>query len=483
MTYMTYKEKKSESKAFLVIFAQFVNLLVAVLFTMLDSSQLKALSFYSLFSTIAVMLFLIYVVKRTFTITTMFMLFLAMFHLGQAWLYAFGGKVDTSIAYDNFTLYPRDELYHILLFSLIAYNLIAFFLLCNFSRKDNHSDLSDENINKKMSYDRQKVLTFGILFFLVLLVPVMIYDYLLVSISATYSHLGIYEFSEELSVWAAANSYFPLAIIMIMLGCDPKKKGWKWIYYYAIIRCLLLMLLTGKRGSFVIPLILYIFCKHFFIQKYKRRHFVLGAAGVVLFLALISFVAYGRGDYSNLNFIDFILEKNILVQTLSEFGSTFTTTILSYRYILSYGFLSGKSYLGALSVFLPFSEYFASGMQKYYSIARLLNQYSPSGGGLGGSLFGEMYINFGYYALFLTPLLAWMVSKIEKIIQNQKKYSLFSICCSVYISYGFWMWVRGNLVDVVFITKRVLYVWIIYCIYILIFKRKTINETETINRL
>lgn len=164
MTYMTYKEKKSESKAFLVIFAQFVNLLVAVLFTMLDSSQLKALSFYSLFSTIAVMLFLIYVVKRTFTITTMFMLFLAMFHLGQAWLYAFGGKVDTSIAYDNFTLYPRDELYHILLFSLIAYNLIAFFLLCNFRRKDNHSDLSDENINKKMSYDRQKMLTFGILF-------------------------------------------------------------------------------------------------------------------------------------------------------------------------------------------------------------------------------------------------------------------------------------------------------------------------------
>lgn len=92
-------------------------------------------------------------------------------------------------------------------------------------------------------------------------------------------------------------------------GLRSKEKRVKWIYYYAIIRCLLLMLLTGKRGSFVIPLILYIFCKHFFIQKYKRRHFVLGAAGIVLFLALISFVAYGRGDYSNLNFIDFILEK------------------------------------------------------------------------------------------------------------------------------------------------------------------------------
>jgi oligosaccharide repeat unit polymerase len=481
MTYMTYKEKKSDSKASLIIFAQFVNLLVAVLFTMLDSNQLKALSFYSLFSTIAIMLFLIYIVKKTFTITTMFMLFLALFHFGQAWLYAFGGKVDTNIAYDNFSLYSQEEIHNILLFGLITYNLIAFFMIC-YLRKNSVLP-TDDNKKSKFDYDRKIVFTFGILFLLVLIVPVMIYDYLLISISTAYGHFGLYEYSDQLSVWAAANSYFPFAILMVMLGSDPSKKNWKLIYYYAIVRCILLMLLTGKRGSFVIPLILYIYCKHNFIDKYKRRHLVIGAAGLFLMLTLISFVAYGRGDYSNMNFTDFILEKNIIVQILSEFGSTFTTTILAYRYALSKGLLNGKSYLGALSVFLPFSDMLTPGLKSYMSVSALLNPNSPSGGALGGSLLGEMYINFGYFALCLTPLIAWMVGIVEKTLQNSSKYSLFSICCSVYISYGFWIWVRGNLVDVVFITKRVLYVWILYCIYILIIKRKTVNETETINRL
>lgn len=472
---------KIDRRAFFSILAQLYILLINVGFTMYGSDQLTKLSIFSFFNTIAVMVFLFIVGGKVFSVYTMFMLFLAVFHFGQAWLFGFGGVVDTNISYDIFSLYPESELYHILLFSLLAYNLIAFFLLCSLCKKDGQQVLQEKQSVEEMEYDRQNVLKFGKLFFTILLIPVSIYDYLIVTISAVYGHLGLYENSAKLSTWAAANSYFPLAIIIVLLASDPKKNGWKWMHYYAIIRCLLLMLLTGKRGSFVIPLIIYFYCRHTFIQKYKKKHIVWIALGTILLLTGLSFIAYGRGDYSSLNFTEFLFGKNIITQTLSEFGSTFTTTILSYRYTLAHGFLNGKSYLGALSVFLPFSDYIASNLKEYFSIATILNPYSPSGGALGGSLFGELYINFGYYALLLSPLIAWAVGKIEKVIQNRSKYKLFYICCSIYITYGFWIWVRGNFVDVVFVSKRILYVWILYNVYILVFRRKSVNEAKNIN--
>lgn len=465
-------------KRFLRIrFGKFIAITVIlfqVLFLLLGSNfiSLRFLSVLSLINTLIVMAFVFKIGKRIFSVSSMFMLFLAVFHFGQAWLYAFGGEVDKTISYDVFSLYQEQAIYSILMFSLVSYNLIAVFWIL-FSKND--KDMGEslyETPNEREIFDRKSIFNFGIIFFFVLLIPVIIYDYLSITITAQFGHIGLYENSGILSTWAAANSYFPLAIIMVLLGCEPQKNGWKWMYYYAIGRCLLLMILTGKRGSFVIPLLLYIFCKHHFIKKYKRKHIVWIAIAGVFLLSMISFISYGRGDYSNMNFFEFMREKNIIVQTLSEFGSSFTTTILSYNYSLSNGFLEGKSYLGALSVFLPLSDLFFADIKEYMSVSNMLNPYSPSGGALGGSLFAEMYINFGYYALLLSPLYAWVVSKAENIINNANKHSLFAVCSSIYISYGFWIYVRGNLVDVVFIAKRILYVLILYLVFKELFGRK-----------
>ena len=449
-------------------------ILFQLLFLLLDSNfiSLRFLSVLSLINTLVVMAFVFKIGKRFFSISSMFMLFLAVFHFGQAWLYAFGVEVDKKVSYDIFSLYHERAIYSILLFSLISYNLIALFWIL-FSKNDTVvGETLYETPKERRIFDRKLILNFGIIFFFVLLIPVFIYDYLSITITIQFGHSGLYENAGRLSTWAAANSYFPLAIIMIMLGCDPKKNGWKWIYYYAIGRCLLLMILTGKRGSFVIPLLLYLFCKHHFIKKYKRKHIIWIVIAVVFLLSMIAFISYGRGNYSNMNFFEFMREKNIIVQILSELGSTFTTTVLSYNYSHTYGFLEGKSYLGALSVFFPLSDTFFSGIKEYVSVSDLLNPYSPSGGALGGSLFGEMYINFGYYALLLSPLYALVVCKTENVINNADKHSLFAVCSSIYISYGFWIYVRGNLVDVVFIVKRTLYVLILFLIFKELFGRR-----------
>lgn len=475
-------------KNFLTIKAEKIVFIAIILFVILflllgnGSISLEFLSVFSLINTIVVMAIIFKTGKRIFSIFSMFMLFLSVFHFGQAWLYSFGGEVDKTISYDIFALYSDLAIYNILMFSLLSYNLIALFWIIFFKEKSS-SDLEiGYSYYENKAPERKLIFKFGIVFFCIFLVPVLIYDYLSITITAQFGHDGLYDNAGALSTWAAANSYFPLAIIMVLLGCDPKKNGWKWMYYYAIGRCLLLMILTGKRGSFIIPLLLYVFCKHHFIKKYKRRHIIGITIAGFFILSMISFISYGRGDYNNMNFLEFIREKNIVVQILSELGSSLTTTILSYNYTLSQGFLEGKSYLGALSVFFPMSDMFFSGIKDYMSVSALLNPYSPSSGALGGSLFGEMYINFGYYALLLSPLYAWAVSKIENIITNPNRYSLFAVCSSIYISYGFWIYVRGNLVDVVFIAKRTLYVFIVFWIYKNFFvKRSTANEKKSVN--
>lgn len=461
-------------------------ILFQMLFLSLGSNfiSLRFLSVFSLINTMVVMAFVFKIGKRIFSVSSMFMLFLAVFHFGQAWLYAFGGEVDKTISYDVFSLYQEQAIYSILMFSLVSYNLIALFWIL-FSKNDMGSgEAIQDSPNERVVFDRKIIFNFGIIFFFVLLIPVIIYDYLSITITAQFGHIGLYENSGALSSWAAANSYFPLAIIMVLLGCDLKKNGWKWMYYYAIGRCLLLMILTGKRGAFVIPLLLYVFCKHHFVKKYKRKHIIWIASAGVFLLSMISFISYGRGDYSNMDFFEFMREKNIIVQILSELGGSFTTTVLSYNYSLSNGFLEGKSYLGALSVFLPMSDVIAPELKAYFSLETILNPYSPSGGALGGSLFGEMYINFGYYALLLSPLYALLLSKIENVINNADKHSLFAVCSSVYISYGFWIYVRGNLVDVVFIAKRTLYVLILYLIFKEIFgQRRVSHEKKAFDRI
>lgn len=217
-------------KRFLRIrFGKFIAITVIlfqVLFLLLGSNfiSLRFLSVLSLINTLIVMAFVFKIGKRIFSVSSMFMLFLAVFHFGQAWLYAFGGEVDKTISYDVFSLYQEQAIYSILMFSLVSYNLIAVFWIL-FSKND--KDMGEslyETPNEREIFDRKSIFNFGIIFFFVLLIPVIIYDYLSITITAQFGHIGLYENSGILSTWAAANSYFPLAIIMVLLGCEPQKK-------------------------------------------------------------------------------------------------------------------------------------------------------------------------------------------------------------------------------------------------------------------
>ncbi|MHC1714450.1 MAG: O-antigen polysaccharide polymerase Wzy [Acidaminococcaceae bacterium] len=446
-------------------------LMLSVFFAISNEWPLEFLCALTLVSSVSLLVMLSIIEEQFFTISILFMMFLSVFHFGQAWIYLFGAEVDTKISYDIFSLYSYQQIYEIMSFCLVAYNLLGIFLIAFFDKMANYQ--TPKNLPEMFSEaQRIKLYRFACVFFFVLVMPVAIYDYMSITITMASGHIGLYEQSDALATWAAANSYLPFVIIMLLLGSDKKSDTWKWIYAYAIGRCLLLMILTGKRGSLIIPLLIYVYCKHKFIKPIKKSNAIWVVICGVVLLSLISFIAYTRGDYSNENFFEFILKKNIIVQILSELGGTFTTTVLAFRYTENEMVLNGKSYLGALSVSVPLSDYFFPEIKQYYSLETILNQYSPSGGALGGSLFGELFINFKWASLLIVPIISLAVAKIEKSI-NRFESSLFTKCASVYFAYGLWIFVRGNLVDIVFIAKRILYVFIIYYLFSLIFNKSS----------
>lgn len=419
---------------------------------------LSQLTLFSLVNTIITLVILVITPKKICIVSWFFMLFLAVFHFGQAWLYYFGISVDTNISYDIFEIYHYDDIYNTMLFCLVTFNLLALFMLLFSKRQyaDNQQVERDWDLS-----ERQRILRFGVVILVILIPFVIMYDYTVISLTRSGGHKALYLYSSDYAFYSSMNAYLPLAIIMIIAGSNPKGKWWQIVLFLAISRYLFLMFSTGKRGSLVIPILLYLLCRHIFIKRYQLRQIGYFLVGGFIFISIIAFIAYSRGNNAD-SLLEFVSEKNIIVQILSEMGSTFVTTILAYQQTMVDGFWHGISYLGSLATFLPFSNILASTAKEYQVVGKILNPYSPSGGALGGSFFAELYINFGWWSVCLAPLFAWVLSIIDRILNSTKTHSLILSCCCLYTSYGFWLYSRGDFLDVVLSVKRVLYVLIVY---------------------
>jgi hypothetical protein len=242
------------------------------------------------------------------------------------------------------------------------------------------------------------------------------------------------------------------------------------------------MVLVGNRGPLLISIIIYIYVKHKFVEQYSRRHaFIIIAFGAFM-VSLLPFISYIRSGSNNIGYFDYLVSENPVIDILSELGSTLVTPILARFYTFTNGFLVGKSFIGSLTTFSPFSDVLFSSIRKYISVSSLLNQYLPINSSLGGSFFAEMYINFGWYSLILIAFFGYIVSKVSMNLENfrNKSKPLF-LSVNAYFCIGLLLYTRGNFIDVVFNAKRIIYVLILYYSIFFLLKlnrKKEIRQVE-----
>lgn len=452
---------KSSPMPVFVVFTQAVLTLISLFLTLTFELSFRGLCLFVIFD-IALCLFLICLKqRRIFTVFFCFMSFLALFHFGQLVLSLFHGQVDTSISYDLVAIYGESRVASVTAFCLLGYNLIALFGLLALRPTESAPGAAPPTGTEEAL---STVYSFGKILFIVLILPITLYDIRMCLAAAQMGYAAKYEANS--SLLSALDLYFPAAILCMMVGSKSRGATCRGLFLYVLIRSLILLLLVGNRGPLVISLILYIYARHRFIKPYGRKQWPLVVAGCVGLTVLMPFVAYIRGGSSSLGFWEFLSLHNPVSQLLSEFGSTLVTPILAFGYTESFGFLEGNSYLGALSILFPFSNTIFGSVKEFMSVGALLNPYSPSGGALGGSLFAEMYINFGWYSLLLTPLFGAVIARLSSRLQDQSAYQKpFQTAMLIYICYGIFLYVRGGLTDVVLVGKRAIYLWILFALF------------------
>ena len=417
--------------------------------------------------------------RRVFTLYFCFMLFLALFHFGQLVLYVFGARVDTSFAYDLINLYSSYDLQRTLLFCLVAFNVmnLAGMLLLPRGRKAPPPAAAKKEAQGLNDQRGQMVYRFGLVLFVILFLPVLIYDVQMITSASQVGYLAKY--TTDTGVFGDLEVYFSAAVLCMLVTAKHQNRPWKGIYYYALLRALVLMLLVGNRGNMLITAILYIYAKHWFIKPYTRKNWLSVGAICIGVEVLMPFIAFIRGKTSELGFWEYLSTNNPVTQFLSEFGSTLVTPVLSFQYVDSFGFLGGKSFLGALAVLVPFSNALFGGIKQYMSVIALLNPYAPAVGALGGSIFAEFYINFGWFSLFLTALFGLGIAKMSQLLEKGAEggHPLRSSML-LYISYGVLLYVRADFLDVVLAGKRVLYLCILYYLFQSLMRRRDRRRTS-----
>ena len=448
--------KLSVGKFIRILVLVIVSIIAFVLLT--QEMQLKELCWLSI-AIITVFQVALFNRKTPFNLFYIFMSAAAIFHFGLVLLYCLGMPVAETNGYDLFSMYPNKVMYSSIKFCIKSYMLLGV-SGCFFQKETAiETEYTCLVVDK-----RESIYSFGILLFWILLAPVLLYDIT----SVIFGLRGGYasKFTYPYPILSNLETYFPFSIICIIVG-GTKDSDWKHYYYFAVFRLAVHMFAVGNRGPLVITFIIYELTRSIYKAKAKKKVlFITWVKTFIILLVVIfmlSFVAVFRGE-RNVSIIEFFKYYNPISLFLTEFGSTLITPLLAQKYISMFGALAGKTLLGGAAIILPFSSLYLADIRSYMNIEALLNPYSPNEGALGGSVFGDLIINYDEKGIYFAIIIGIVVVLLSNKMFPNKKITIVN-CLLIFISYGILLYTRGNTQDIFFAMKRAIYVWILYFCY------------------
>ena len=404
---------------------------------------------------VALMQILCFDKKHPVNLVYIFISCIAVFHFGQVILYVLGITPNTDYAFHLFGMFDDEILYKTLKFCVHCYNgfcLTGFFA----GMTPGFFEVVRNDAEKKLVYD------FGRKLFCILLIPILLYDFVLLFLARSMGYAAKYALSN--GFFSTVDSFFPMAIICIFAGSNTKK-DWKYFYIFALVRLSLQMLLVGNRGPLMMNLLEYELARAVFTTKSTRKW----SLKQVLFLMIVALAVSIAMSYvvvlrsgRRVGISEFFLQYNVLSMFFSEFGSTLITPLLTHKYIAVNGLLNGKSFLGGLAILLPLSSVYLGNVRSYANIGVILNPYAPARA-LGGSILAELYLNFSNWGIIGAYIFGILIAKVSKYITYSK--SLFGQCVLVFISCGFMWYVRGSAQEFILALKRGIYIWLMFFLY------------------
>ena len=306
-------------------------------------------------------------------------------------------------------------MYHACAYILISVQacFIGFFAIKN---KQSHKDfLAESSLFVRVAKSETRSLFISAIVVLCIGLPSRLFmDFRAIWYS---SQTGWYEAGGGVVGFIDDFAFFFIPGIFLLLESFESDKKKKIIIFLVFIYFFVVMILTGDRRYYVSGL-LALGCYYLFrLNKKRSIIFYLFVIFVCIFtLNLIEIVRHNRyggitslGIFLSNNFLKLFDFSNTFDDVFTEFGISFYSVVVAVNYVPNklLTFQYGKTFIYALLSIIPLGGYLAG---DFSSPSDYINERVDLP--LGGTFFGDLYINFGYtFGIVFAFLIAFLIGK------------------------------------------------------------------------
>lgn len=341
-----------------------------------------------------------------FSFSSLFIICLWLFHCGQIMNYGLDIKGTNYLFFMDY----GSELSSIKAFVFYFASQILFTIFIGIGNKKsiNYRSIEFSRIPKYLPF----------FLFAIGIGPRLYYDfsYLNYGLLNGYHGTALYipQFVNTLAFFADA------AVLMKLLTFGEKKSA--TVLFVIVVAYKSIMMLSGSRQESFVFIIMFSYIYFFINKKVKTRQLLIYVIIGYFILAFIMTVGEIRvGSFQSISvFFDIFLEKASLGffgDMFGEFGSAFTTlvkTINDTPSQVQYGF--GLSYVTGILSAIPT---FVSKIPVLSDMTAYIVQYRGIAN-FGGSILGELFFNFGWIGLCVTPIIGRLIGNINLSIERMK---------------------------------------------------------------
>lgn len=438
------------NKRKLIVFLIYVIMIPQVFLLKGESLNYTNLSLISLFELIVFLIGQWGITKKFFNYSMIFIVLLYVFHFGQVILLGLFPELSVN---EQITLkYFTDQS---CLNGLKILN-IAFYFMCIgiiFSLKP---QIIKNNL-MKINVEEEKYLYEKSLIMIILTFPVkLIIDsiFFITSMKMGLSS-GLYLLNSIPNFIVTFGNLSVVGFCMILISLQSKPKKQK-IVFLLIVSYFILLMLCGRRSENVAYICILSF---FFLKCYREKVNIKTVTLIiilgVLFLNVLYAIVYSRQRNDGQNISNFITafqyaltKKNIFIESLREYGNTgYTAIAVISNWLPMFGPTNGLSILYSLTALIPNIIGVAGKLTSLGNYALILQKTTgilPTEYlNIGGSLFGELFFNFGIIGCCISCLIiGYFVGLLsEKLNFYLAKGCYFKIAyyIATYISIIYWI--------------------------------------------
>lgn len=430
--------KKSILVITIYVFLLINNNLVPQLFK--EASYMWMLRFFAIESMISLGLYFFSVWikgKYFYSLSSLFVVFSYLFHMGQVFLNAFFPHYRYSTA--NFLRINQDSNLETISFCLNIILIVSVFII--FSEED-----PNERLKHRKKFETtliQKKMIAWIILLISFPLEVSYYNTILDATAAGLSYEKIYNL--DFAGWFVQIASFTVLGFALLICAYSDDKKIATVLFFAGCSFYVYVMTSGSRIYAVVSICIMIYCYIHFVRKVTLGRLLVYCVFGIIFMTYLHSIM--RLRQSGIMTIQGIIKyastanNNVLLGFLDEFGGTIYTVIVARKEIPSIiSFNCGRSYVYSL---LTIGLNWGGILNKVNNNIEFTRLFSTRYA-FGGSYIGELYYNFGVLSYAVAPLVGFCVGKVSYAMDyhaRNKEFVEFGMC--VMSMYSIIVWVRS----------------------------------------